>query len=78
MLVSKSASQFGDISSFIDNFKPPTTPVVLGRDESLQRRSNRSLRATGIREKTRAKNRGMVRISSVEERNETATVGKRS
>jgi uncharacterized membrane protein YgcG len=39
----------------------------------------RSLRATGIRVKTRAKNRGRTRISSVEEkRNETTTVGKSS
>jgi len=51
---------------------------VSGGDGNPRRRSNRSLRATGIRGKTRAKNRGRTRKSSVEERDETTTVGKRS
>jgi len=49
-----------------------------GGDESPQRRPNRSLRATGSRVKTRAKNWGRTRISPVEEQDKATTAGKRS
>jgi hypothetical protein len=57
-----------EISQFLKkSLSSGTAKGRVGRDGSLQRWSNRSLRATGIHGKTRAKNRGGPWISPMGE-----------